>query len=73
MISPERRIIASWWVDRGPGGAESEGSPEENSAEEMDMAAIISSLAPPLQFTLISPKFPRGAQLPHKLLLSTHN
>lgn len=61
----------------GRGGAESQGLGSQatfcSPPEETDMAAIIRSLAPPLQFTLISPKFPQGAQLPHELLLGTYN
>lgn len=64
-------------VNGGAGGAENEGlgSPTAfcNPPEETDIVAAIRSLAPPHQFTLISPKFPQGAQLPHMLLPSTYN
>lgn len=57
--------------------AESEGLGSQatfcNPPEETDIAATIRSLAPPFQFTLISPKFPQGAQLPHELLPGTYN
>lgn len=59
------------------GGAENEGLGSQatfcNPPEETDIAATIRSLAPPLQFTLISPIFPQGAQLPNELLPSTYN
>ncbi len=57
------------------GGAESEGLGSQatfcNPPEETAIAATIRSLAPPLQFTLISPEFPQGAQLSYELLPDT--